>query len=120
MESGEDHVESVMAHVGLTIRSERAKHGLSQKDLAERIGYTAQGIWKIETGKSDPKLSTLVKIADALETEPAFLIGPGRPMKMSPFLRELFVKALAEAFETGSEEQQEELSVHLTAARKSR
>lgn len=46
-----------------TIRVERAKKRISQKELAEELGMTTQAIHLIEVGKSDPKLNTAFRIA---------------------------------------------------------
>lgn len=48
------------------IRSLRLKAGLTQTELAEAAGVTQAYIAKIESGKSDPKISTLEKISEAL------------------------------------------------------
>jgi len=45
----------------------RKNAGMSQADLADKAGYSQYAISKIENGKSDPKLSTLRDLADALE-----------------------------------------------------
>ncbi len=49
------------------IRSLREKIGLTQTQLAEEAGVTQAYIAKIETGKVDPKISTLEKISEALQ-----------------------------------------------------
>lgn len=49
------------------IRSLREKIGLTQTQLAEEAGVTQAYIAKIETGKVDPKISTLEKISKALQ-----------------------------------------------------
>ena len=52
--------------LGKRIKNERQKAGMSQKDLAERIGTSAAMIGHYETGYRRPKYDTLSKIADAL------------------------------------------------------
>ena len=47
----------------------RKKKGVTQAELAERCETTQQTIAKIEKGLVDPKISTLHKIAEALECE---------------------------------------------------
>jgi transcriptional regulator with XRE-family HTH domain len=44
----------------------RKQQGISQKSLADMSGTTQQQIALIENGKTDPRISTLDKIADAL------------------------------------------------------
>jgi len=67
-------MDTLAARVGLAIKQARIRNRLSQKALAEKVGYTSQGIWKIEAGKSDPSLSALEKIAEALGTNVEYLI----------------------------------------------
>lgn len=48
------------------IRSLRSKANLTQAELGEAAGVTQAYIAKIESGKADPKISTLEKISKAL------------------------------------------------------
>ncbi|KXA90741.1 hypothetical protein AKJ57_03930 [candidate division MSBL1 archaeon SCGC-AAA259A05] len=50
------------------IRSLRSKADLTQAELGEAAGVTQAYIAKIESGKADPKISTLEKISKALRT----------------------------------------------------
>jgi ribosome-binding protein aMBF1 (putative translation factor) len=47
----------------------RNERGLTQKDLAEILGTHQSRISKIESAELDVRLSTLIDIAEALETE---------------------------------------------------
>lgn len=49
------------------IRSLRIRLGLTQSELAERVGVTQAYISKIESGTADPRISTLEEISEALE-----------------------------------------------------
>lgn len=51
-------------HVGQNIRSLRCKRQISQDDLAETMGVTVQAISKWETGKANPDLMLLPKLAE--------------------------------------------------------
>lgn len=42
----------------------RERKGLSYEILADEIGSTKSLLWRYENGKSEPGLSTLIKIAD--------------------------------------------------------
>jgi putative transcriptional regulator len=46
-----------------TIKVERAKQGMSQTDLAERVGVSKQTIHSIETGRFVPSTVLALKIA---------------------------------------------------------
>lgn len=47
----------------------RAKHNISQTELAERCGVTLQTINSIENGKQKPSKLTLTKIKNIVEEE---------------------------------------------------
>lgn len=49
------------------LRSFRKQAGLTQAELAEKIGRTDEAISNIERGKSLPSIETMVSIATALE-----------------------------------------------------
>ena len=55
--------------LGYKIKYERVKRGVSQLDLALKTGLTTRSISRIECGTNDPKYSTLVRIAEALNLE---------------------------------------------------
>ena len=50
--------------IGQNIRSLRRKRQVSQEDLAETMGVTVQAISKWETGKANPDLMLLPKLAE--------------------------------------------------------
>jgi len=52
----------------------RTDQGLSQQALAEKIGVSREYIARLETGKHDPPLSTLEKLAKALGVKIAKLL----------------------------------------------
>lgn len=47
----------------------RARHNISQTELAERCGVTLQTINSIENGKQNPSKLTLAKIKNVVENE---------------------------------------------------
>lgn len=55
--------------IGLKIKLERGKRKLSQEKLAELAGVSTNTICAIETGKSEPSITTLEQIASALGVE---------------------------------------------------
>jgi transcriptional regulator with XRE-family HTH domain len=56
-----------VAELGKNLRTARQNLGLTQEEVAERSGVQAGEISRIERGLRDPKVSTLEKIARALE-----------------------------------------------------
>ncbi len=52
--------------IGKRIKFARKNAGLTQTELAEKLGISYQGIAQWETGKRNPKIESLQKIANAL------------------------------------------------------
>lgn len=53
--------------IGERIKKIRQENGLSQKELGKKLNVSQQMIGQWETGKSNPKIETLRRIADTLE-----------------------------------------------------
>lgn len=62
-------------NIGKQVRRHRIQQGLSQEELAGRLGARQCYISHIETGKSLPSLGRLLDIADALKISTALLIS---------------------------------------------
>jgi transcriptional regulator with XRE-family HTH domain len=60
-------------HLGQIIREAREKAGLSQEELAQRVGLTQGALSFIERGLVEPRLSTLLRLFDALGLSPEVL-----------------------------------------------
>ena len=58
----------------------RKKQGVSQAELASRLGVTQQAVGKWESGKSSPDPSTVARIAELLNTTADYLLGLYRPV----------------------------------------
>ena len=54
------------------LRQAREQSGLTQQDLAEKLGITKSAIGNYENGVSSPKWDVLLKIFDVLKVEPNF------------------------------------------------
>lgn len=48
------------------IKALRAEKGLSQQDLADRIGVTRQSVCNVETNPLGARACSLIKLADAM------------------------------------------------------
>ena len=59
------------------LRETRKRSGLTQMQIAEKLGITAQSYSQYETGKRQPKAETLKRIADALGVLPGDLRQDG-------------------------------------------
>ena len=53
----------------------RTGSGLSQLDLAEKLGVSRQSVSKWETGQAVPDLDKLIRLAAALSVTPEWLSG---------------------------------------------
>jgi transcriptional regulator with XRE-family HTH domain len=60
--------------LGSNLRDARKRLGLTQEQVAERSGVHATEVSRIEGGKRDPKVSTLERLAVALEAPPGRLL----------------------------------------------
>jgi transcriptional regulator with XRE-family HTH domain len=56
---------SLQTRLGRRVREVRTAKGLSQMDLVRRYDWTLSHYQKIERGDLDPRLSTLVKLAES-------------------------------------------------------
>jgi transcriptional regulator with XRE-family HTH domain len=85
-----ESTRSVQRAVGLRMIELRRRRGLTQEDLAEVIGVLAPNYARIEQGRQNVTLDTLVKIARALNVRVAELfkqprlrsVRPGRPKRV--------------------------------------
>ena len=65
-----------MSKIGENIRRIREANGLTQEELAQRMGYKSKStINKIELGINDIPQSKIVKFANCLNTSPSVLMG---------------------------------------------
>jgi len=63
-----------VGNLGENLRAAREEREMTQEQVAERSGVQAGEISRIETGKRDPQVSTLLKIAKALKVPPGKLL----------------------------------------------
>jgi transcriptional regulator with XRE-family HTH domain len=57
---------SLARHFGDSLRRHRGRIGLSQEEFAARVGVHRTEISLIERGLREPRLGTLIKLADSL------------------------------------------------------
>ena len=62
--------------VAIQLIGYRSDHGLSQRELAERLRVSQPRIVELESGEKNPQIETLVKIAAATGLEFAIDIAP--------------------------------------------
>ena len=60
--------------LGARIRDERQRFAINQMDLADLAGLHFTNLGRIERGQANPSLHTILRIAGALELNPAVLV----------------------------------------------
>jgi len=68
----------VGGNLGRNLRRIRERRELTQEEVAHRSGVHSTEVSRIETGKRDPQISTLERLADALEVSPGELLRKKR------------------------------------------
>jgi transcriptional regulator with XRE-family HTH domain len=74
MTERDEAIDRLYRGVGDLVQAARAKAGLSQAELGDRIGFTRSSIANLEAGRQRIRLHILALIADALHIETAELI----------------------------------------------
>lgn len=70
--------------IGDLIRQRRQELGMSQDELAKKVGFKDRSsITKIEKNETDVNQTMLKRISDALEVEPLYFIKPA--MEFTPY-----------------------------------
>lgn len=60
---------------GDRMKAARERIGMTQEDLAARIGKAQTHIWRYEAGKVNPSSEVLARIAEELEVSSDYLLG---------------------------------------------
>lgn len=63
-----------MGKLGPNLRAARLKLELSQEQVAERSGVHATEVSRIEAGKRDPRVTTVERLAKAVQVRPGQLL----------------------------------------------
>jgi transcriptional regulator with XRE-family HTH domain len=69
---------STLVHVGENLRRLRTLNALTQAQLAERAGLHRSVIVRAEQDQTEPHMTTLRKLADALGVHPRELVEGGK------------------------------------------
>lgn len=62
-------------HFNVNLQNARERQGLTQKEVAERIGVAKSTYSLYESGNREPNVQTIKKIADLLDTSADELLG---------------------------------------------
>ena len=60
--------------LGESLRRARERLGITQEEVSYRSGVHATEVSRIEAGKRDPRVSTLERLAQAVEVSPSDLL----------------------------------------------
>jgi DNA-binding XRE family transcriptional regulator len=71
----------VAAHLGRQVRQLRQERGWTVEEAAERFGIEPAHVRRVEAGRTNPSLATLVSIAHGLSTDVAKLLCDEAPPK---------------------------------------
>jgi transcriptional regulator with XRE-family HTH domain len=87
-------------HIAMAIRSLRLRGGLSQRQLALRMQVPRTYVSKIENDKATPTLSSLQRLATALEISVTELLevstqNPSREAEIKELMADKFIAELA-------------------------
>ena len=72
---GELDVDKLQVKFGKVVRERRLKKGLGQEALADKAGLHRTHVSLLERGKRMPSLAVIKKLAKALDTSMASLVG---------------------------------------------
>ena len=86
-----------MANIAKNIRRLRTAQNMTQDQLAERLHVTRQTVSNYETGKSQPDIDTIVRLAEALQTDPNTLLYgiPTPPERKREYIHLTIAAAIA-------------------------
>ena len=86
-----------MANIAKNIRLLRTAQNMTQDQLAERLHVTRQTVSNYETGKSQPDIETIVRLAEALQADPNTLIYgiPTPPDRKREYIHMAIAAAIA-------------------------
>ncbi len=95
-----------MSDFSIILRALREEHGMTQRELADRLGVAAGTIAMYETGKREPDFERCIEIADLFHVDLDYLLGhddtvrqlsgddtdvPGVPVELTAEERDLII-----------------------------
>lgn len=77
-------MEQTLKRFGANVRASRRERGWTQEELAHRTGLAPVQVSRIERGVREIRLTTLLRLLDALDEDPRILLdglraAPRRP-----------------------------------------
>jgi transcriptional regulator with XRE-family HTH domain len=77
-ESGEGKARLLQIKFGRDLAAARERAGLSQSDVARRLGVKPQYIWAIENGKKNLTIKRMTELAETLQSCLGIILTPRR------------------------------------------
>ena len=68
-------MQIAVVKIGDNLRRRRVRKALTQEELARKARLTTASVARIERNETEPRMSTLRKLAKALDIDPAELVG---------------------------------------------
>jgi len=68
-------MQTAVVKIGDNLKRQRIRKALTQEELAQQAGLTTASVARIERNETEPRMSTLRKLAKALDLDPAELVG---------------------------------------------
>jgi len=68
-------MQTAVVKIGDNLKRQRIRKALTQEELARQAGLTTASVARIERNETEPRMSTLRKLAKALHLDPAELVG---------------------------------------------
>jgi transcriptional regulator with XRE-family HTH domain len=68
-------MQTAVVKIGDNLKRQRIRKALTQEELARHAGLTTASVARIERNETEPRMSTLRKLAKALNIDPAELVG---------------------------------------------
>jgi transcriptional regulator with XRE-family HTH domain len=67
-------MQTAVVKIGDNLKRQRIRKALTQEELARRAELTTATVARIERNETEPRMSTLRKLAKALKVDPAELV----------------------------------------------
>lgn len=64
-----------VVYIGDRLKNLRKRRALTKHQLADRAGVSSNALNRIDLNKAEPHMSTLRKLAKALDVDPSELVG---------------------------------------------
>ncbi len=68
-------MQAAVVKIGNNVKRLRTREALTQAELADKAGLTTAAVARIERDEAEPRMTTVRKLAAALNAEPSELVG---------------------------------------------